>query len=387
MSSSRNKSKVVVADDDPIIRQLMESKLTELGCEAMLAEDGMEAWQLLRGKNINLAIVDLEMPNIAGIPLIQAVRGHPRTKHLPVIVVTSRKDATAIQEAFEAGATSFLTKPVNWGTFGSHIEYLMRLSQSANQARNRAQCAEAAARIRDAIMRGACVSGVTNADRIKKNAQLILDGIVDPEQARLIERRIQSILADAANIENALLHAQSLTKSLPGTLRNADTLVPLINVLAQAQTRVGELSTQKNSPVCFARVPADVFVACDADSMATAVSHLLDNAIRYSPPGQTVILEADVHEDGMLTVAITDNGPGMQPDFYASRLGYQAEPDDCEEAEGVGLGMPLVKAIVEAHGGALEIRSMPGEGTTAMMVIPADRVSVETHAAENWDAA
>ncbi len=387
MSSSRNKSKVVVADDDPIIRQLMQSKLTELGCEALLAEDGMEAWQLLRGKNINLAIVDLEMPNIAGIPLIQAVRGHPRTKHLPVIVVTSRKDATAIQEAFEAGATSFLTKPVNWGTFGSHIEYLMRLSQSANQARNRAQCAEAAARIRDAIMRGACVSGVKNAERIKRTAQLILDGIIDAEQAKLVERRIQAILEDATSIETALLHAQSLTKSLPGTLKNADTLVPLINILAQAQTRVGELSVQKNSPVCFSRVPEDVFVACDADSMATAVTHLLDNAIRYSPAGQTVILEADVHEDGMLTVAITDSGPGMQPEFYASRLGYQTEEDGGEFVDDSGLGMPLVKAIVEAHGGALEIRSMPGDGTTAMMVIPADRVSVETRSGTDRDAA
>ncbi len=387
MSSSRMKSKVVVADDDPIIRQLMQSKLTQLGCEPLLAEDGMEAWQLLRGKNINLAIVDLEMPNIAGIPLIQAVRGHPRTKHLPIIVVTSRRDATAIQEAFEAGATSFLTKPVNWSTFGSHIEYLMRLSQSANQARNRAQCAEAAARVRDAIMRGACVNGAKNAAKIKRTARLILDGIIDPEQARMVERRVQTILEDAASVENALLQAQRLTKSLSGTLKNADTLVPLINILAQAQTRIGELSTQKNAPVCFSRVPEDAFVACDPDSMATAVTHLLDNAVRYSPAGQTVILEADVHEDGMLTVAITDSGPGMQPEFYANRLGYQPD-EECRELEqDAGLGLPLVKAIVEAHGGALEIRSMPGEGTTAMIVIPADRVSLETAPVEDWNAA
>lgn len=365
----------------------MQSKLTQLGCEALLAEDGMEAWQLLSGKNINLAIVDLEMPNIAGIPLIQAVRGHPRTKHLPIIVVTSRRDATAIQEAFEAGATSFLTKPVNWGTFGSHIEYLMRLSQSANQARNRAQCAEAAARVRDAIMRGACVNGVKTATRIKRTAQLILDGIIDQEQAKMVERRVQAILEDAVSVEHALLQAQSLTKSLSGSLKNSDTLVPLINILAQAQTRIGELSTQKNSPVCFARVPEDAFVACDADSMATAITHLLDNAVRYSPTGATVMLEADVHEDGMLTVAITDAGPGMQPEFYASRLGHQPDEEICDLNQDTGLGLPLAKAIIEAHGGALEIRSMPGEGTTAMIVIPADRVNLETDSVEDWDAA
>lgn len=375
--------RVVVADDDPIILQLMESKLTQIGCEPIMAEDGMEAWQHMRGKSADLAIVDLEMPNIDGFALIQCMRGHPKTKHMPIIVVTSRKDSDAIQQAFAAGATSFLTKPVNWSTFGSHIEYLMRLSQSAHQERTRAQRAEAAIRIKDTVMRGAISGGLQSAARIKDAADLISATVADSHLAEAIERRIAMIIEDAEKIETCLTTAQNMTRALCSKVNVRDTLVPLINLLANAQTRIGETSRERNVPVSFTRVPEDTYIACDADGLSLAIGQLLDNAIRYSPEGKTVSLEADVHEDGMMTIAVTDDGPGMDPDFYAACLNPSlVEGDNAERSGNSGVGIPLVKAIAEAHGGALEIRSYPDQGTTAMLVIAADRVHVE-----NEDAA
>ncbi len=377
-SANHSKTRVVVADDDPIIRQLFESKLGQMGCEPLLAEDGAKAWKILRAaKNIDLAIVDLDMPNVDGFSLIQCVRGHPRTKHMPIIVVTSRTDTKAIQDAFSSGATSFLTKPLHWGTFSSHIEYLMRLTQTAHQARARAQRAEAAIRIKDLVLRRTLDTGTQGTALIQSSLKRLVSALEVGTDVDEILAQINTIDQQALKIQEVLVQAQNLTRALCSQVNVEDTRVPLINVLANAQTRLSEATRSRNVPVSLVRVPEDAYVACDAEGMALAISHLLDNAVRFSPEGATVTLEADVHSDGMLTVVVNDCGPGMEPDFYAARLQPANEHERTAQEESEGVGLPLVKAIAEAHGGALEIRSMPKEGTSAMLVIPADRVHVE----------
>lgn len=372
------RTQVVVADDDPIIRQLFESKLSQMGCDVELAEDGGAAWKLLRGKKqVDLAIVDLDMPNVDGFELIQSVRAHPRTKYLPIVVVTSRTDAKAIQEAFNAGATSFLTKPLRWSTFASHIEYLMRLTQSAHQARNQAQRAEAAVRIKDVVLRRTLEAGARGSSRIQEMTQALTAAFESGSDIAQLNEIVAGIEAEAKCVEGVLTQGQSMSKALCNSVNVDDLRVPLINLLANAQTRVQERSNERNVPVSIVRIPEDAYVACDPDGLSLAISHILDNAVRYSPAGRTVTVEADVHIDGMLTIAINDDGPGMEPDFYAARLNPVSEAEFSEQSASDGVGLPLVKSIAEAHGGVLELRSVPGQGTTAMLVVPADRVYSE----------
>ncbi|MBU1211880.1 MAG: response regulator [Alphaproteobacteria bacterium] len=373
-----DRTQVVVADDDPIIRQLFESKLTQMGCDVQSAEDGGAAWKLLRNnKHVDLAIVDLDMPNVDGFSLIQCVRGHPRTKHLPIIVVTSRTDAKAIQDAFGAGATSFLTKPLHWSTFSSHIEYLMRLTHAAHQARNLAQRAEAAVRIKDVVLRRTLEAGACGTERIHEILHRLASTIRSGGDVESAFGLIDELERETLLIQNSLVQGQSMSKALCSRVNVDDVRVPLMNLLANAQIRVQQRSREHNVPVSIVRVPEDAYIACDPEGLSLAVSHLLDNAVRYSPEGRTVTLEADVHPDGMLTIVINDDGPGMEPDFYAARLHPTDESEFQEQNCSEGVGLPLVKAIAEAHGGVLEIRSMPDHGTTAMLVVPADRVRLE----------
>ncbi|MCH9806501.1 MAG: response regulator [Alphaproteobacteria bacterium] len=377
-NTNQSRTRVVVADDDPIIRELFESKLQQMDCEPLLAEDGAEAWKVLRSaKRVDLAIVDLDMPNVDGFSLIQCVRGHPRTKHLPIVVVTSRTDTKAIQEAFAAGATSFLTKPLHWSTFNAHIEYLMRLTQSAQQARMQAQRSQAAIRIKDLVLRRTLEAGTQGTAQIQSSLERLVAALESGTDIDDIAAHISSIGDQATRIEGVLAQAQNLTRALCSQVSVRDTRVPLINILANAQTRLSEAARGRNVPVSVVRTPSDAYIACDPEGLSLAVSHLIDNAVRYSPEGSNVTLEADVHPDGMLTLVVNDEGPGMEPDFYAARLHPNNEEERADQEKSEGVGLALVKAIAEAHGGALEIRSMPNEGTSAMLVLPADRVYVE----------
>lgn len=134
-ASHQTQLNVLVADDDPIFRSLVEGRLLHLGCAMHEAADGGEAWRITRGVKLDLAFVDLEMPGLDGIALTRCLRSHPLTRHIPIIMCTSRTDGASMLAALEAGVSAFMTKPVNWSLFEGHIRHLLHASEaSANCA-------------------------------------------------------------------------------------------------------------------------------------------------------------------------------------------------------------------------------------------------------------
>jgi CheY-like chemotaxis protein len=126
--SMRHRPTVLVVDDDRFSRTMAASRLATLDAHLVEAENGDDAMAMIRHLNIDLAIVDLEMPGSDGFALLSCIRGHPRLKHIPVVVLTGREDREAMSQALAAGATSFLQKPLNWTAFGEHIRHLIELS-------------------------------------------------------------------------------------------------------------------------------------------------------------------------------------------------------------------------------------------------------------------
>jgi CheY-like chemotaxis protein len=380
LASKAVRRRVLVADDDAIIRQLAGSKLGSLGYEAIEAVDGRQARELLERHTVSLAIVDLGMPNVDGFELIDYIRGAPRTRHLPVIVVTSRTDSTAIVAAFEAGATSFLTKPVHWATFGNHVEYLMRLEQSAHMQRNRAQRAEAASRVKDAAIAAAFSKGLDRSARIAERAERMLEELRDCPEGEYLHDQLVQILAEAADVVSSLRHARNVSRHIGTTTVIDEKLVPLRALLAAAQTDVQKLAASLEVTVSVGRQPDDALVACDPEGMVAAFTQVIGNAVSFSRVGGRVTVEANLHLDSLLTIEVSDDGPGMSPDVYAAclnPLGHEdLLPEEIDSTQCAGL--VFVKAVTEAHGGELEIRSMPGQGTTVMIALPAERVLHET---------
>lgn len=121
-------ARVLVVDDDPFSRTAVVKKVQQLRAITIEAEDGMQAFAMLRREPVDLAIIDLEMPIMNGHELLSCIRGAPRTKHLPVIVLTAADDRASLERALQCGATSLMIKPLNWAAFSSHIEHILHLS-------------------------------------------------------------------------------------------------------------------------------------------------------------------------------------------------------------------------------------------------------------------
>jgi CheY-like chemotaxis protein/phosphoribosyl 1,2-cyclic phosphodiesterase len=104
-------ARVLVVDDDLLLRQLAAKVLAKCGHVVNEAEDGHEALRIIDLQAPDLVVLDLEMPGMSGLEVLRALRSRPATAHLPVLVLTASSDEAATSAAFDAGATDFLTKP------------------------------------------------------------------------------------------------------------------------------------------------------------------------------------------------------------------------------------------------------------------------------------
>jgi len=105
--------KVIVADDSRLIRGIIEKSAASIGFEAVQAGNGEEALNILEadGREINLVLLDWNMPILSGIDVIKKMRGDDRFKKIPVLMISTESEDDRIREAITAGAQGYLTKP------------------------------------------------------------------------------------------------------------------------------------------------------------------------------------------------------------------------------------------------------------------------------------
>ncbi len=126
-----NKGRVLVADDDPVIRHLVCSIVKSEGFEVVAASDGREALKILqKDSDFKGAIFDMMMPHIEGIDIIRHMRTEKRFMRIPVMIITSEQDIHLVGKTYAAGATLFLLKPFSHTQFKNLLHTL--ISQSIN---------------------------------------------------------------------------------------------------------------------------------------------------------------------------------------------------------------------------------------------------------------
>lgn len=104
-------ARVLVVDDDPDVRQLVEMKLRLDGIETLTATNGQEALDVLATNDVDLVVLDLMMPVMDGIETCKRIREAEDLADLPVIMLTAKAQASDIQTGFATGATDYVVKP------------------------------------------------------------------------------------------------------------------------------------------------------------------------------------------------------------------------------------------------------------------------------------
>ncbi|HWJ93669.1 MAG TPA: response regulator, partial [Telluria sp.] len=127
---------VLVADDDPVMRMLMLEMLGQVGLDAIEAGDGAQAVERARTESPDLILMDVDMPRLDGFSACREIRRNEADGvPVPIIMVTGGDDIEAVTNAYEAGATDFVSKPINWPILGHRVLYVLRASDAIARLR------------------------------------------------------------------------------------------------------------------------------------------------------------------------------------------------------------------------------------------------------------
>jgi two-component system sensor histidine kinase ChiS len=131
---ANNSNLVLIVDDSQILRSMLKSILEKSGFQILEATTGEEAIELIAKNNIpDIILLDVEMPGMGGFAACQKIRELPQGQDLPIMMVTGLEDLSSIENAYNAGATDFTTKPINWDLIGYRVRFMVRNSKNAKK--------------------------------------------------------------------------------------------------------------------------------------------------------------------------------------------------------------------------------------------------------------
>ncbi|MEZ4593684.1 MAG: response regulator [Chloroflexota bacterium] len=116
---------VLIIEDDPVIRNILQMNLSDHGYTVLSAEDGLEGVRTAKGQQPGIILMDIRLPNITGWEATRRLKAEPTTAHIPIIALTAQSTSKDLQRCFEAGCDAFMTKPIQFGQLFTKIEMML----------------------------------------------------------------------------------------------------------------------------------------------------------------------------------------------------------------------------------------------------------------------
>jgi signal transduction histidine kinase len=388
--------RILIADDEPVSRRLLQSHLHKWGYEVTAVGDGAEAWRLFEAGDFPIVITDWTMPEVDGAELIRRIRAAPRPSYVYTVLLTARSQKEDLVEGMEAGADDFLTKPFDRDELRVRLraaERILGLEHSlAEQNRVLRETQAALVQTEKLAGLGRLAAGVAHEinnpiayvtnnlavlRRDTQSALAVLDAYQSGDAAaaaklakaadlgyfrdtfpRLCDKTLEGLhrvrdivrnLRDFARLDEAEFKEADL---------NAAVLSSIEIVAHQAREKGVKLET------AFQPLPP---VLCHPGKVNQVFLNLLANAIQATESGGSVTARSRPDPAGVV-VEVSDTGCGIQPE-HRSRL-FEPFFTTKPIGQGTGLGLSVSFGIVRDHGGAIEVESEVGRGTTFRVRLP-----------------
>jgi signal transduction histidine kinase len=185
-------------------------------------------------------------------------------------------------------------------------------------------------------------------------------------------------LEEADRVRATLTALMDISEAETGTMTLAPSTFDAAAVVAEAVDLYAD-EAEENGLTLASHVPADLRVTADRTRLRQVLANLIENAVKYTPAGGRIDVDGRA-DGGEVTLTVRDTGMGIADDDLPHVWDRLFRADASRSARGVGLGLSLVKAIVEAHGGRVGVTSGVGEGSAFTVTLPAEPVARPEHA-------
>jgi signal transduction histidine kinase len=405
--------RVLVVDDLAENRELLQAHLENAGYHVVTAANGQEALTSVGTERPDLILLDLVMPGVDGFEVCRRLKADAATAFIPIIIVTALSDFRHRLQGIEVGADEFLTKPFNALELVTRVRSLLRTKHLHDQVAASNRLLEQKVAERTAALEHA-LADLRAVDRFKSEflanlshelrtpltpIQGYLPALLEEVFGRLtVEQRevLDKIAANVDRLHRLIDDLLAFMEWESGQVSLSLAPMPVATLVEAAGTRAMALAREKGVRVSVEVSGALPPVPADAGALSQALGHLLENAVKFTPPGGHVtvgarrahgfpypatdghILHAQAASDiqpspkEYVELAVQDTGVGIPPEALPRIFDrfYQVDSSSTREHGGTGLGLAIVKRIVDAHGASIAVESRPGQGTIFLVRLP-----------------
>jgi signal transduction histidine kinase len=371
-------ARVLVADDNADMRDYL-ARLLRPHWRVETTADGAAALARARRARPDLILTDVMMARLDGFGLLQAIRGDPALADIPVVMLSARAGEEAHVEGLQAGADDYLVKPF------SARELVARVRVHLEGARATRKIEEQARQLREATVEAERARALAESANRSKDEFLAMLGHelrnplspiltalqvmrmrgADSREQALIERQMGHVM----RLVDDLLDISRITR---GKIELRRSRTELCEVVVRGLEVASPLLEQRRQKVELDVDGDGLALHVDPDRMAQVVANLLTNAAKYSERGTTIHLGAE-REGRRVRLRVRDEGIGIAPEMLRRVFDvFYQEPQSLDRSKGgLGLGLAIVRSLVELHGGAVSVQSEgPGRGSEFIVELP-----------------
>jgi two-component system, sensor histidine kinase and response regulator len=354
--------RILVVDDQPANVQIIGAVLGNLGHEIIPASDGVTALKRVALRLPDLILLDMLMPGMDGCEVCRQLKANPEWKDIPVIFLSAADDKDMIVRALDSGGVDYITKPFSQAELISRVRTHLALKTTRDRL---AQIAED----KDELL-GILTHDLKNhLGGIQMSAELMngqIKRLSDERLTKLSDNIIRSSDLAITFVKEFLANSAAdhgfVLKPAP---------VNLSDIVTTTVLRYEEAARRKKIEI-RTELPAEAPVAlADNSALAQIFDNLVSNALKFSPPEKRVFISVRA-AGGRIESVVRDEGPGFTTDDQARmfrRYGrLSARPTGGESS--TGLGLSIVRKLVQAMNGELLCESRPGEGATFTIRLP-----------------
>lgn len=348
------KAKVLVVDDDAINREIMQEILEE-HYQVEYAADGFSALATVRTFQPDIVLLDIMMPGMDGYEACSQMRNIDVACHTKIILVSAKAMLSERIRGYDAGADDYIIKPFDPGELLAKVQVFVRLKR-----------VEEVDSLKSNILNVLRHETRTPLTGILSAAELLRDDatLSSAQQAEWID----VIVRGAHRLHDFLEKGTLLCGYRAGTVAVPMSVFDLNNVVQQcvnlamddAKGRLITLNVETATGTWVRGNPEHVRLVCGV---------LIGNALEYSPEGREVSITTAVDAQEV-TLSVTDHGRGIDAKILPRIFdGFETEDID-NHGGGPGLDLALSRAVVQYHGGHIDVESQPGLRTTFTIALP-----------------
>lgn len=355
--------RVLLVDDNADMREYTR-RLLSPRFQVELAADGATALTAALQAPPDLVLTDVMMPGLDGFGLLRALRADPRTRSIPVILLSARAGEASRVEGLDAGADDYLIKPFSARELVARVETHLKLAQTRRQTELALRQAD---RRKDEFL-ATLGHELRNPLGALSNALTLLD-IAHAQQGRMEypQEVMRRQVAQLTRLIDDLLDVHRITR---GTLQLRRRPLDLVPILHQAVENYRGECPDRRFEILLPQDP--VRIDGDPARMLQVFGNLISNACKFTTAGGRIRVEVAV-TDAEVEVTIADDGIGIPADALATvfEMFAQVEAPAEQVRSGLGIGLTLVRQLVTQHGGSVTAHSNGvGRGSTFVARLP-----------------